>query len=131
MLLMQSSLSLYRLTLAIFQLFLFSMKSILEDFNLKIESDNNKSINNTRVLNKKIKINNLKKLLYLLTIMERRWMSTIKIVNLFKKSAYDTSNYVWLFYWKFFLDVSELIADLLDSLGVSLCVWDMIADELC
>jgi len=48
------------------------MKSILEDFNLKIESDNNKSINNTRVLNKKIKINNLKKLLYLLTIMERR-----------------------------------------------------------
>jgi len=62
--------------------------------------------------------------------MERRWMSTIKEINLLNKWAYQTSSFVGLFHWERVLDTSELIINFPDPLSISLCIWDMIADEL-
>ena len=128
LLLIHSSLGLVRLTLAILPFFLFSLKCISVFIALKIKSDNNESINNTWISNKYLEMN--KKIWYLLNGMERRWMSTIKKVHFFKKRAYQTSNSVRLFHWKFFLDASELITNFFNSLGVSFCIWDMISGEL-
>jgi len=126
---MHCLLILFNLTLAILQLFLFFLKVISLFITLKIESDNNKKVNNTRVSKKILKMHK-EKYIYLLNSMERRWMSTFKKVNLFKKCTYETFNFVGVFHWKFILDTSKLIANFFNSLSVSLCIGDVIADKL-